>query len=321
MKDIVFDEISYAEISTLVAVVQAGSMSKAATMLHVSQPAISNRISSLETKHGIILFIRSGSSLRLTPAGKVFYQEAAASLEHIKAAFIKASTVQESPARTLYVGYDGQLILPWLWEIASRFSKRKPSSRAQFHPFQEEDCMDLFSGKADLLLCPESYFSPFQSLISKEPVVFSHFSILIAEGHPLYEQKTVTIPDLLGVPLTVTHINPRSPYLQAINNIFAKYNISPVIDHLVNRESLAVDLLARQGIAIATPCFWRTHNSITSGFFDDHIRSILINDYPHQISFIWRKDAEDDDIRAFIHTYREIKDIPYLQKMINDSYN
>ena len=296
-------------------------MSSAATMLHVSQPAVSNRISSLEARSGLILFVRSGSNLKITPAGKVFYQEAVASLEHIKAAFIKAANVQASPARTLYIGYDGPLILPWLWEIASHFSKRKPSSRIQFYPFQEEDCMDLFSGKADMLLCPESYFSSFQSSVSTEPVVLAHFSILVAEGHPLYKQDNVTIPDLLGIPLTVTHINPNSPYLQVINNIFAKYNISPVIDHLVDRESLAVDLLTRHGVAIATPCFWRKHNAITADFFDEHIRSFLIDDEPHQISFIWRKAAEDDDIQEFIHSYREIKDIPYLKQLIHDSYN
>ncbi|TPW31552.1 LysR family transcriptional regulator [Martelella alba] len=75
---------------------RGGSLSAAATALHVSQPAASKTIRELEDILKVTLFARSSRRLTLTPAGKTFQQ-------HVGAAFIDLGRaedlVREHPVR------------------------------------------------------------------------------------------------------------------------------------------------------------------------------------------------------------------------------
>ena len=59
-----------------VAVAEEENVSRAAFKLRVSQPGISRQIHDLEDEIGFLLFARSGKSVRLTVAGKIFFGEA-----------------------------------------------------------------------------------------------------------------------------------------------------------------------------------------------------------------------------------------------------
>lgn len=68
-------------LKTLVEVVNAGSLSRAAETLCVTQPAVSRRIKFLEDQYGCELLDRSGPRLRPTRAGRLVYRKAVALLE------------------------------------------------------------------------------------------------------------------------------------------------------------------------------------------------------------------------------------------------
>lgn len=56
--------------------IEAGTYTKAAEELHISQPALTMAIQKLEAQYKTELLIRSGKQLELTPAGKLVYQAA-----------------------------------------------------------------------------------------------------------------------------------------------------------------------------------------------------------------------------------------------------
>lgn len=68
-------------LKTLVEVVKAGSISKAADKLCVTQPAISRRIKFIEEQYGYPLLDRSGQTLMLTTAGRLVFEKAEKLLE------------------------------------------------------------------------------------------------------------------------------------------------------------------------------------------------------------------------------------------------
>lgn len=90
-------------IRYFVAVGKCLSFTKAAEMLHVSQPPLSRQIQEFEEELGVALFDRTGRKTSLTAAGAYLLEEAQRLLEGIEAACRNARAVAEG-ARTLNVG-------------------------------------------------------------------------------------------------------------------------------------------------------------------------------------------------------------------------
>ena len=67
-----------------VKIVEAGSFSRAASTIHVAQPALSQQIAELELKLGTSLLQRSARGVRPTAAGEVLYREASAILRLVE---------------------------------------------------------------------------------------------------------------------------------------------------------------------------------------------------------------------------------------------
>lgn len=66
-----------------VTIVEAGSFSRAATTIHVAQPALSQQIADLEARLGVALLHRSARGARPTAAGEALYREAVGILRRI----------------------------------------------------------------------------------------------------------------------------------------------------------------------------------------------------------------------------------------------
>ncbi|SDA34191.1 transcriptional regulator, LysR family [Pseudomonas sp. NFPP10] len=72
------------QLKYFVAVVDAGSLSRAAREVHVAQSALSKQMSALEADLGAQLFHRSNSGIRVNDAGKLFYEYAQGLLKHLQ---------------------------------------------------------------------------------------------------------------------------------------------------------------------------------------------------------------------------------------------
>jgi DNA-binding transcriptional LysR family regulator len=64
------------DLRSLVAAADAGTLGRAALRLHISQPALSKRLQSLEQLVGVQLLERSQRGVSLTPAGRRLYEQA-----------------------------------------------------------------------------------------------------------------------------------------------------------------------------------------------------------------------------------------------------
>jgi LysR family transcriptional regulator, nitrogen assimilation regulatory protein len=64
-------------------IVEAGSFSRAASTVHIAQPALSQQIAELELNLGVALLHRSARGIRPTPAGDILYREAVSILGRV----------------------------------------------------------------------------------------------------------------------------------------------------------------------------------------------------------------------------------------------
>ncbi|HZV67774.1 MAG TPA: LysR substrate-binding domain-containing protein [Telluria sp.] len=112
------------QLRYFVAIVDHGSLSRAALVLHVAQPALTQQLRQLEDELGAQLLHRSAQGVLSTDAGKVFYQHAQAILKQVADArsAVTQSTTRPSGSVTLGLPHSisGALALPLL--MAARAS-------------------------------------------------------------------------------------------------------------------------------------------------------------------------------------------------------
>jgi LysR family carnitine catabolism transcriptional activator len=122
-------------LQAFVSAVELGSMVKASEALHLGQPALSQAISKLESIAGFKLFDRTTRSLSLTPAGKVFYEDARCVLEQNQR--LIANINQWSEARR------GSVCLMSIPSVAQFLLPRTVRDFAHSHPQIKVDVHDL----------------------------------------------------------------------------------------------------------------------------------------------------------------------------------
>ena len=112
-------------LKALDAIARLGSMTAAATELHVTHGAVSRQLATLETWLGAPVFEQAGRRLRLTPAGVAFAETLGTALDSIATAtqrFIEAGS-----SRQLVVNSLPTLAMRWLMPRLTRFQYAHPT--------------------------------------------------------------------------------------------------------------------------------------------------------------------------------------------------
>jgi DNA-binding transcriptional LysR family regulator len=77
------------QLTALVTVAEVGSVTKAAQLLHLVQPAVTRQIRTLEEEVGVPLFDRTRLGMTLTPAGEVLVERARRALHELELARVE----------------------------------------------------------------------------------------------------------------------------------------------------------------------------------------------------------------------------------------
>jgi LysR family nitrogen assimilation transcriptional regulator len=106
------------QLRYFVAIVDHGSLSRAAVILHIAQPALTQQLRQLEDELGVQLLHRSAQGVLSTDAGKVFYEHAQAILKQVADARSAVAQSAERPSGSVTLGLpqsiSGALALPLL---------------------------------------------------------------------------------------------------------------------------------------------------------------------------------------------------------------
>ncbi|AXT86325.1 LysR family transcriptional regulator [Aeromicrobium sp. A1-2] len=210
------------ELRTLgyfVAVAQAGSVSAAAEVVHVTQPAISRQIRQLETELGVELFTRTAGRLRLSAAGHQF-------LPHAQDVLRRAESARDA-ARSYAAGRLEQIAIAapttTLTDVIAPFL-------ATLHPDDPmptvvesgpREAYEALSHGADLAIVTERPRAPLASLALAVLPVWAY----VPADHPWHLRVSVPLAELAEqtvLALTAT-FNPR----QILDRAFAQADLLP----------------------------------------------------------------------------------------------
>ena len=113
------------QLRYFVAIVDHGSLSRAARILHIVQPALSQQLQQLEEELGARLLHRSAQGMQATDAGKLFYEHALAILKQVGDAKAAVAHSTDSPRGTVALGIpqsaSNALAFPLLMAVRSAY--------------------------------------------------------------------------------------------------------------------------------------------------------------------------------------------------------
>src|ERR1700722_20242030 len=133
------------ELECFVAVADHLNFSKAARQLNLSQPPLTRRIKSLETKLGSALFDRNTHSVSLTGHGKLYLEDARAIIGRLDQASETISRARHGETERLRLAFVGALLDQRLVELIQAFRDTHPACQLQIADLPPSSQLDLIN--------------------------------------------------------------------------------------------------------------------------------------------------------------------------------
>ncbi|MDR6536499.1 LysR family transcriptional regulator [Variovorax soli] len=173
---------SFRQLTTFHAVARLGSVSLAADEMHLTQPAVSIQIGTLEESAGTPLLQRTGRGIRLTEAGELLAGYAGRILDLWREAGEEMATLRGVFSGTLRVGAitTAEYLLP---PILVNFAKEHPKVKLKLQVGNRDEIVRMLAGQEiDIAIMgrPPAELKTDSSAFAKHPMAF-----LAAPGHPL----------------------------------------------------------------------------------------------------------------------------------------
>lgn len=182
-------------LQAFVAVAETGSFSAAGQRLHLTQPAISKRIATLEQQLGSPLFDRVGRKISLTHAGQSLLPNAKRILREVAAAQQAIADLQGEVQGTLSMVTSHHIGLHRLPPALRHFTERYPEVKLDLHFLDSEQAYDeILQGRYELgavTLAPEAVAQVAHEKIWTDELLFA-----AAHNHPLAERESLQLGDL-----------------------------------------------------------------------------------------------------------------------------
>ena len=267
-------------IKTFIAVCEAGSVTKAAELLHVAQPSVSQSISEMEKHYGVILFERINQRLILTGSGRALLQkakEAAASFDEFEAV---ASDTQADPSvrvgATLSVG---RVFIPvFLTKLNKRFPEIKPLvSVSRLSDIEES----IINGSIDFAVVEGSVSSP---ILKREKLGEDRLAVVCGFDSPYPD--SMELGELSRCPLLLREEGSASRKL--LDAVFSTHGLTaqPVMVSSSNSAIIA-SVAAGHGIAVLPI------ELTAGGIKDGLLREITTEEgFRREISLIYHKNKK-----------------------------
>lgn len=233
------------QLELFLAVADQGSFTRAAEVLHISQPAISARVRDLEVSIGEQLFEQIGRRIYLTDAGKELRRYAEGILrqvEEAKRAITEIHGLDRGTLRVVATTTVGTYVLP---RILGHFHRAHPGVTLVLEVTNERRALELVRGRGmDLAVLGMT-----RNVLDMEVARFlkNRLFITAAPDHPLASRTAVPFTELAGYPFLVREEG--SGTREIIDQIFAERDLTPRVS-MELRHSAAVKQGVMAGLGV-----------------------------------------------------------------------
>lgn len=264
------------------------NFTRASQDLFMTQAAVTYQVNELEKSLGTLLFLREKGKLELTDAGTVFLGRAWALLEQMDAAKSAALQAAYSEEGSLAVATFGDVMVPFLPAILSRFREAMPLAHVTLRQgLAREIVQGLYRGDIDVGFVTGygGFVESHSWLRSIEVMIDGHVAVMLP-AHPLASRKVVSFDELNAYPqvlLSEEDLLAREPSQENAQG-----------RRILLRDPLSVEALVRAGYGL---CVCVSHAPIADA---DGLVAVPIEDSSMRILACCRDGQASAALRTFL---------------------
>jgi DNA-binding transcriptional LysR family regulator len=191
------------DLHILLAVVQCGSMAKAAGQLSVSNPVVSKAVSDLEHTLGVRLLDRGAQGVEPTIYGHALLDHALSVFDELRQAVKHLEFLADPTAGEARIGSSVALASGFITAVVDRLSRQHP--RIVFHLLAAESGMTyraLEERKVDLVIA--RIFMPIADEQMDAEVLYDEQEVVVAGAHnPWVRRHKIELAELMREPWTL----------------------------------------------------------------------------------------------------------------------
>ncbi|MEK3884425.1 selenium metabolism-associated LysR family transcriptional regulator [Paenibacillus sp. PL2-23] len=193
--------LNFHQLHIFYTVAERGSFSAAAQALHMTQPAVTMQVQSLEDYFGTKLLQRSTKRIDLTEAGRALMPYAKSSIELIRDTDQAMSTFTKQLKGRLQLGSSltiGEYILP---RLLGPFGQEYPHITISMKVMNTAQIMEeILNHQLNFGLIEAPVNHPDMHM---EAVMSDELMLVVPKGHPLADQPAVTLEEALQYPFVL----------------------------------------------------------------------------------------------------------------------
>lgn len=176
------------------AVAEAGSFSRAADRLGISQPSVSQQMRDLEAGLRVSLFQRRGKRILLTSAGLIFQEHARAILRQFESFLQELSNEPQQLRGDLHLGVVPVLNVALVPHLLGLFAAKHPGVSVMVDEISSTEIETaLEEGRMDVGLGFVTRYSP---NLRYERLCTDEFALIISKEHPWSKRRRVPFAEL-----------------------------------------------------------------------------------------------------------------------------
>lgn len=238
------------QVEAFKAVIEHGTVSRAAEVMNVSQPAISKLVAHLEDDTDLRLFERVKGRLAPTPYGMRLYEEIDRIFAGLRQIENAVDAIRRDEQGRLLIGVMPALSGSFIERATTAFLARQPGVFCSVQSRSSQWITDgLVTRKLDVGLVIAPIDNPY---VVAEPMM-GHPVVCIAPlDHPLAAKTVVTPQDLVGVPFI--SFDPESHTSQRVSGALHAHGVVPSTVMVVNvSPTLCEFVAAGLGVSLVHP--------------------------------------------------------------------
>src|SRR5438094_468187 len=176
------------------AVAEAGSFSRAADRLGISQPSVSQQMRDLEAGLRVALFQRRGKRILLTPRGLIFQEHARAILHQLENFLQELNSEPGQLRGELHLGVIPVLNVPLVPHLLGSFTVDHPSISITVEEISSSEIETaLEEGRMDVGLGFLTHHSP---NLRYERLCTDRFALVVHKSHPWAKRRFIDLREL-----------------------------------------------------------------------------------------------------------------------------